>query len=478
MTHVYYRGYMRTETRSALLVMSLAACSACSPPGRSDAPPPSSAASGPSAASVVSSAQEPRPTAPRFLTPNEFFGQGTPTFVVGTGGDDLADKKTRAQAELVRTMLFPKATLMLDTEIDAAKGAGAWPKNPVVYGGPHVNTALAAIAAQLPFEMKAGSLKVGRDMMTSDGLVLITVVPARPADKDGPGYPSFLLYAGTGSPGLAEINSLKHGADGILVGDAFGAFIRGDWKPDGASGRAEPLFRVSQEREDLEHNTSTPLPLKGKKATAQVNLWSIRSAPDANDAPFRAAVMRGLEASLKKLGIESPPNVDVFLYPSHAIKEKLTGNKGDGHAVVYARALHLVKFGAEPGGPLERLAAHEGTHVFAHEAWGPPGSAFLGEGLAVWVAGTYGGTPLDGWRTKLADRDPIATLMTLQFARMPESETYPQAGLFVGAAVREIGLEKVRDHLYGATPATWEAACAAAGTTAEKLEAAATAPTP
>jgi hypothetical protein len=258
------------------------------------------------------------------------------------------------------------------------------------------------------------------------------------------------------------------------VGDAFGALIRGDWRQDGSAGAVRPVFRVSQEREDLEHNTSTSVTLKGTKASSQVELWSIRSGPGTDDAPFRAAVLRGLEASVAKLGIESPPKIEVFLYPSHTIKAKLTGNKGDGHAVPYARALHMVKFSPEPGGALERLAAHEATHVLAHEAWGPPGSAFVGEGLAVWVAGTYGGTPLDAWKTKLKQHAPVKELLGPSFFRVPEAESYPQAGLFVATAVREIGLAKVRDHLYAATPAGWEAACTAAGTTGAKLEAAAT----
>lgn len=174
---------------------------------------------------------------------------------------------------------------------------------------------------------------------------------------------------------------------------------------------------------------------------------------------------------MKKLGIEAPPDLDVMLHPSHTVKEKLTGFAGDGHAVPYARALHVVKFAPEPGGALERLVAHEGTHLLAHEAWGPPGTPFLGEGLAVWVSGQYGGKPLASFETK-GKTPPARALLGPDFRRVPEAETYPRAGLFVDAAVREIGLPKVRDHLYGATPATWDAACEAAGTTHEKLEAA------
>ncbi|MBL9028159.1 MAG: hypothetical protein JNL21_38560 [Myxococcales bacterium] len=470
---------MRAEPLVWLAAVLTAAALACNTnePTKADAssatsaaqPPTPAAASGSASAAPAPDAREPR-------TPNELLARGAPTFVVGTSGDDLTDKKLRAQAELVRSMLFPAAPLIEDTKIDVAAGPAGWPKNPVVYGGPHVNAALAAISRQLPFEMKAGLLKLGRDTMSSDTFVLITVVPGRAADADGPGYPTFLLYAGTGTPGVAEINGLKHGSDGFLVGDAFGAFMRGDWAPDGPTGKVRPLLRVSQEREDLEHNDPVTLELRTKpgKPAGKVRVWSIRAQPNADDAPHRSAVLRGLESAAKKLGVEDLPDIDVFLYPSGELKAKLTGFAGDGHAVPYARALHMVKAPPGPDGPLEHLAAHEGTHILTHGAWGPPGTPLLGEGVAVWVSGHYGGKPLASFANK-EKAPPIRALLGPDFRRLPEGETYPRAGLFVGAAVREIGLPKVREHLFGATAATWDAACAAAGTTPEKLEAASTA---
>jgi hypothetical protein len=55
---------------------------------------------------------------------------------------------------------------------------------------------------------------------------------------------------------------------------------------------------------------------------------------------------------------------------------------------------------------------------------------------------------------------------------MPETQSYPLAGILVEVAVEKLGIAKVRQHLYGATASTWESACKEAGTTARELEAA------
>lgn len=55
---------------------------------------------------------------------------------------------------------------------------------------------------------------------------------------------------------------------------------------------------------------------------------------------------------------------------------------------------------------------------------------------------------------------------------MPEAETCPFGGMLVTVAIELVGLDAVRDHLFGATAETWADACKAAGTTAEALDAA------
>lgn len=78
-------------------------------------------------------------------TPSDFFKRGTPTFVVGTAGDDHADRAIKAQAAMIRDLLFPAAKIIDDSAVNVAKGPAAWPANPILYGGPHVNHVLAKL---------------------------------------------------------------------------------------------------------------------------------------------------------------------------------------------------------------------------------------------------------------------------------------------------------------------------------------------
>ncbi len=154
-------------------------------------------------------------------TPNDFFKRGTPTFIVGTAGGEQADRAIRAQAGMVRDLLFPGANLIEDSAVDVGKGPPAWPANPVLYGGPHVNHVLAKLVASLPFRMERGKMALGDQVFAGDEYRLITLVPSRAADKEGPGHPEFLLYAGTGTPGVAEINGVGNvGGDPILNPEA------------------------------------------------------------------------------------------------------------------------------------------------------------------------------------------------------------------------------------------------------------------
>src|SRR5688572_1751032 len=51
-------------------------------------------------------------------TPDDFFKRGTPTFVVGTAGDELVDRAISAQAGMVRDLLFPTAKIIADSALD------------------------------------------------------------------------------------------------------------------------------------------------------------------------------------------------------------------------------------------------------------------------------------------------------------------------------------------------------------------------
>jgi hypothetical protein len=108
--------------------------------------------------------------------------------------------------------------------------------------------------------------------------------------------------------------------------------------------------------------------------------------------------------------------------------------------------------------------------VFTQQAWSPPGTAMLGEGLAVWVSGQYGGVELPDWKQKLTKRAPLTSLLGKEFRQLPEQETYPVAGLVTGAIIDRVGLAKLRETVWPATPESWQAACARVGLSMEALE--------
>ena len=163
----------------------------------------------------------------------------------------------------------------------------------------------------------------------------------------------------------------------------------------------------------------------------------------------------------------------IYIYPDLGSIASLTGQRGDGHAVVEARILHIVASDPRAAGPCEKLVAHEGAHILAYEDWGATGTPMMGEGLAVWASSGYGGTSLTEWKRRIeAPRVPsIESLLGKSFRQMPENQSYPLAGLFVEMAVEELGVAKVRQHLYGATASNWDSACKGAGTTSQNLEA-------
>jgi hypothetical protein len=160
----------------------------------------------------------------------------------------------------------------------------------------------------------------------------------------------------------------------------------------------------------------------------------------------------------------------IYFHADHAAKHAATGNAGDGHAIAYARALHVAV--DVPPAALHLLVAHEATHVLLPQLWGPAGSPLFGEGVAVYASGQYGGTTLAEWNTKFSRTGKVIDLIGPAFRRVPEAEGYPAAGLIVEAIIGAVGLPALRDHLYGANALTWADACTAAGTTPDRIQAA------
>ncbi len=404
---------------------------------------------------------------PAAVTPNDFLARGLPTFVLGTAGDDRADQRIAGQVALVRGLLFASAPIVTDTSIAAARGLAAWPPRPVLYGGPHTNTLVAAIAPTLPFSLGPGRLVIGGEAFAGDDVRLVAVVPARSADARGPATPELLLYAGTGDPGVAEINAptVSRGTEPIVVADAFGPLRRGRFVLDAQGAvTAElgpPARRIAWRAVERE--------LAGTKGRAPVRILFPAILPKSrHEEATIEACMRGLTTVVRRLALAKPTPLAIYVYPDRRSKASLTGDGGDGHAVPAARVLHVLVADPAPAGALEGLVAHEGTHVLAYEAWGSAGTPLLGEGLAVWVSGRYAGLALSAWSARLATRAPLGELVSAHFRRLPERASYPQAGLFVEAVHRTLGLAGLRA-LYGASADTFEAACQRAGAAPARL---------
>lgn len=384
-------------------------------------------------------------------SPNAFF-QTVSTYIVGTTGDDISDRVIANQAELIRSTFRPAAKTLRDIDVGAA-----WPANPVVYGGAHVNAAIAAIAKDLPFEITANKLTIGGRTFEGDGFALLTLVPAR-AGK----YPQFMLYAGTGTPGVAEINAgfAKSNAPIIIV-DAFGPLITGTWSI-GPDGIATAQLGTPQRRVAWRESTRE---IAGAKVT-----FKLYEPLADRDAPMIDKAAAGIATAFAKLAparTDRPVAFTVVIHPDKRSKATLTGNSFDGHAVGFANTLHVFAYDG-----LAYLVTHEATHSILLLNWPPAGSSLLGEGIAVWTTGGYNGTTLGSFKGKVTPR-PIKELLDSKvFRSLPEAETYPIGGTLLDVAIAKVGLVKVRDHLYSATAATWDDACKAAGTTAAELDAA------
>ena len=425
------------ERRSFLLaLLALAGCKDADDETSSSEPPTETSA-------------QPKQQVPKATTPNDFYARGLPTFVVGTAGDEMADRGVAGQVKLVRGMAFPTAKAVDDVDVDTAK----WPANPVLYGGEHVNALVKELGPGWGVRVDADRIRIGGETFEGAGMRFIGVVPQ--CDK----HPELLLYAGTGVLGTAEINSVSHGKTPFVVADRFGALVTGRWK--------DATTAV------LDDERAHRIPWRAVKrdvggAAVAFYFPSKLPAPD-DEAALIDAGARGLARAIERLKVEAPPPMHLYVYPDLGSIRSITGKAGAGHAIPSALTLHVVQVPADRREQFEHLVAHEGTHLLTAHAWGPASTPLLGEGVAVWASGFYAGQALEGWKKSISGELTVERALS-NFRKLPEKETYPFAGLLVEAAVAAVGVEKVRDHLYAAAPSEWAAACKRAGTTAEALE--------
>ena len=149
----------------------------------------------------------------------------------------------------------------------------------------------------------------------------------------------------------------------------------------------------------------------------------------------------------------------------------ITGKAGDGHVDTVSRSMHLVTPKGGDLASLESLVAHEATHVLVAERWGTPGTPLIGEGLAVWTAGAYGGRDLVECKKSIPGPLPsVAELAGPGFRALPEETAYPLSGILVDTLIKEVGLDGVRRHFLPATAGEWDATCRKAGIPSVKLE--------
>ncbi|MBI5364873.1 MAG: hypothetical protein HZA53_16975 [Planctomycetes bacterium] len=400
-------------------------------------------------------------------SPNEFLKRGTPTFVRGTAGEDVTDKVLAAQVELLRGMLFPSAPVVDDKAIDVAKGAAAWPANPVLFGSNEHHAVLAALGARLPFQFVRGGLELAGRTFSGNDVRLIACVPEQKDEGSEKGWPEFLVYAGVGPMDAQELNGVHHGAESVLVVDRFGPLVSGSWKRD-AKGRLGVVFAEPARREKWRNSNQVE---RGNPRSVFVKHLELVPVTE-KDQEEVSAILRGAERAAQRLGLDHFEGVQVYVHPDRKSKELLTRNSGDGHADPAARTLHVLACDASEGGALEGLVAHEVTHLLTVEAVGPVASPLLGEGLAVWASGAYQGRPIGEWKQELVGKAPSVAELFLQFRKLPENVAYPLGGLFVDLCVREVGWAEFQKSLAGASPSKWGAACKSAGTSAEAIEAA------
>jgi hypothetical protein len=255
------------------------------------------------------------------------------------------------------------------------------------------------------------------------------------------------------------------------VADAFGALVRGRWEWTEQGWIARQTDHVR--RPEWRKLPVTPVRAGGGQefsVALTVHVPQDRKLADGYEEAAVRALRAGVGRAAARIGTTGSASLGIYVYPDRSMKKYVTGSTADGHAAPAAGALHVVAADAAAGGPLERLARHEGAHVLALGVAGMPGTPLMGEGLAVWAAGGYGGRPAEAYFHEETSLPPPSGLLGSGFAQLPEAVSYPAAGLWVEAAIEEVGLNKMLVHLYPATAAEWKEACKAAGTSASKLE--------
>jgi hypothetical protein len=155
---------------------------------------------------------------------------------------------------------------------------------------------------------------------------------------------------------------------------------------------------------------------------------------DAIDDKARAFNDESFRLVSAYLGVEGPAEVSFMKYPDVATLEELTGFAGN--AFRHKQVIHSIW----------ARDRHEIVHVLA-DAWGDP-PALLGEGIAVYLSGSWQHKPVKDYARDVARGGrwiaPSSMLASLAFRRHPDLDSYPIAGAFVEWIERTYGKDTLK----------------------------------
>ena len=156
-----------------------------------------------------------------------------------------------------------------------------------------------------------------------------------------------------------------------------------------------------------------------------------RDARKYNDESYRMVA--------EFFGVKKPVKVTYHKYPDVATKEELTGRPGNAYRD--GDSIHTIW----------RTDRHEIVHVLCG-GWGDP-PALLGEGIAVYLSGSWQGEPVKVAAAKVLEEGnyiPLADILDTQaFRRHSDLHTYALSGAFCEWIVEQGGKKLLRE-LYGA----------------------------
>jgi hypothetical protein len=294
-----------------------------------------------------------------------------------------------------------------------------------------------------------GSLRLAGDAGTLRWTHLVRELPAEPGDLfrwSGAVRAEDVRREGVQFANL-HLNLAYLDSKGGLIGSAhYGALEPGthDWTPRAVEGVAPEGTRRVQVGvflsmsgtawfDDLELTLEKGLPVPyGDWVTLEGKHVVLRyppGHPHANEMKAHlAALEQSKQTTCRRLEVEFPEKITVFLYSDDAEGQRLTGRSLDfadpEHRRVHQR--------------WESYIGHEMVHVIAHNTLQYGQTGILGEGIAVWLNGQF--RDHHGDAKKLLDEGKLPSVEDLIERFGDVAGSYPAAGSFCGFLLETYGL--------------------------------------